>query len=89
MQRRSDFDKEYFFKIWNLRKRYLLIISMFASEIYSMFITVLKRHLQNRKSQCLANPNVQPDFYLREIWLDFEQNVCKQIVYCCLNIPWI
>jgi hypothetical protein len=26
-------------------------------------------------------------FYLREIWQDFEQNVCKKIVYCCLNIP--
>jgi hypothetical protein len=39
---------------------------------------ILKRHLKNRKSQCLTNPNVQPDFYLREIWLDFEQNDRKK-----------
>jgi hypothetical protein len=26
----------------------------------------------------LANPNVQPDFFKREIWLDFEQNICKK-----------
>jgi hypothetical protein len=37
----------------------------------------------------LANPNIQPDFYLRELWLDFEQNICKKIVDCCLNIPEI
>jgi hypothetical protein len=31
-------------------------------------------------------PMVSQIFTLREIWLDFEQNVCKKIVYCCLNI---
>jgi hypothetical protein len=37
------------------------------------------------KSQCLANPNVQPDFYLQETWLGFEQNISKKIVYCCVK----
>jgi hypothetical protein len=28
-------------------------------------------------------------FFLWEIWVDYVQNVCKKIVYCCLNIPQI
>jgi hypothetical protein len=38
-----------------------LVVS-YSNIFFHILYTSRRSHLQNRKSQCLANPNVQPDF---------------------------
>jgi hypothetical protein len=34
----------------------------------------------------IENPSVWQIPMFSQIWVDYVRNVCKQVVYCCLNI---